>query len=322
MGIENEKTYDAVFWAGVINMKKYIIPLVNEAFGEHFTENATVDPDPNKQVFEHTDGSFGQGEMDALVTLNEASVSKKYHFEVETWVDNSIVVRIAEYSIGVARDNLQLTERGLEATLPNSAVIFLKKAKTIPDKLLMIVKGCGGELINEIPVIKLENYSIDDLFEKKLFLLIPFYGFHFDEEFEKMDATGIEELKEDLDEISDRLVKMVESGEMSADQHGHLIDWMGRVLDKLTYRYENLREGVDAIMRTYILRTRTDEILDQGRAEGRDKRDREKIEEMLRKGKTPEAIADFCGYPIELVKSVQESMKAQEAQEENMTIAN
>ena len=57
-------------------------------------------------------------------------------------------------------------------------------------------------------------------------------------------------------------------------------------------------------------------------AEATKKRDREKIEEMLRKGKTPEAIADFCGYPIELVKSVQESMKAQEAQKENMAIAN
>lgn len=57
-------------------------------------------------------------------------------------------------------------------------------------------------------------------------------------------------------------------------------------------------------------------------AEATKKRDREKIEEMLRKGKTPEAIADFCGYPIELIKSVQDSMKAQEAQKENMAIAN
>ncbi len=57
-------------------------------------------------------------------------------------------------------------------------------------------------------------------------------------------------------------------------------------------------------------------------AEATKKRDREKIEEMLRKGKTPEAIADFCGYPIELIKSVQDSMKAQESQKENMAIAN
>ena len=70
----------------------------------------------------------------------------------------------------------------------------------------------------------------------------------------------------------------------------------------------------------YILHTRTDDILDKGRSEGREQgigigrkqgreqRDREKIEEMLRKGKTPEAIADFCDYPLTLVKEVESNM--------------
>ena len=45
-----------------------------------------------------------------------------------------------------------------------------------------------------------------------------------------------------------------------------------------------------------------------GREQGREQRDREKIEEMLRKGKTPEAIADFCDYPLSLVKEVENNM--------------
>ena len=48
--------------------------------------------------------------------------------------------------------------------------------------------------------------------------------------------------------------------------------------------------------------------LEEGRKEGRKDRDREKIEEMLRNGKMPEEIADFCKYPLSLVKSVQENM--------------
>ena len=40
----------------------------------------------------------------------------------------------------------------------------------------------------------------------------------------------------------------------------------------------------------------------------RDQRDREKIEEMLRKGKTPEDIVDFCGYPLQLVLEVERNM--------------
>ena len=46
----------------------------------------------------------------------------------------------------------------------------------------------------------------------------------------------------------------------------------------------------------------------QGREQGREQRDREKIEAMLRKGKDPEAIADFCDYPLSLVKEVEKSM--------------
>ena len=37
-------------------------------------------------------------------------------------------------------------------------------------------------------------------------------------------------------------------------------------------------------------------------------RDKEKIMAMLRKGKTPEEIADFCDYPLALILEVQKSM--------------
>ncbi len=40
--IETEKTYDAVFWTSIVRMKRYFAPLVNEVFGEHFSEKAEV----------------------------------------------------------------------------------------------------------------------------------------------------------------------------------------------------------------------------------------------------------------------------------------
>ena len=48
--------------------------------------------------------------------------------------------------------------------------------------------------------------------------------------------------------------------------------------------------------------------IEEGIEKGREQRDREKIEVMLRKGKSVEEIVDFCDYPISLVKSVQESL--------------
>ena len=46
----------------------------------------------------------------------------------------------------------------------------------------------------------------------------------------------------------------------------------------------------------------------RARAEGREQRDREKIEVMLRKGLKPEEVSNFGDYPLALVKKVEENM--------------
>ena len=51
----------------------------------------------------------------------------------------------------------------------------------------------------------------------------------------------------------------------------------------------------------------------EGRAEGR----ADDVEAMLRKGRTPEEIADFCGYELSYVKEVQKKLLV-EAQGLNM----
>ncbi|MBP5164975.1 MAG: hypothetical protein ILP08_06100, partial [Lachnospiraceae bacterium] len=47
---------------------------------------------------------------------------------------------------------------------------------------------------------------------------------------------------------------------------------------------------------------------EEGVEKGRDIRDQEKIEDMLRRGKKPEEIADFCGYPMELILKVEKGI--------------
>ena len=79
--------------------------------------------------------------------------------------------------------------------------------------------------------------------------------------------------------------------------------------DVLKEYLERQREEVLDIMEALFDRETT--ILNYGASErrkGREQRDREKIEEMLRKGKSSDEISDFCGYPIELVKEVEKSM--------------
>ena len=49
-------------------------------------------------------------------------------------------------------------------------------------------------------------------------------------------------------------------------------------------------------------------LVERTEEKARDKTERDRIASMLRRGKTTEEIADFCGYPIEFVKEVEKSM--------------
>ena len=49
-------------------------------------------------------------------------------------------------------------------------------------------------------------------------------------------------------------------------------------------------------------------IIMDAREEGREAERLNVITDMLRRGKTVEEIVDFCNYPLELVKEVEESL--------------
>ena len=112
--LENEQTYDSVLAAMVMRFERYIAPLINEAFGEHFTQNAKVTIRNNKHIIRHTDGTLGRRETDSYVELSEyreKAVTKRYHIECETWYDRSIIVRIAEYSSAIAMENVEIKNK-------------------------------------------------------------------------------------------------------------------------------------------------------------------------------------------------------------------
>ena len=58
---------------------------------------------------------------------------------------------------------------------------------------------------------------------------------------------------------------------------------------------------------------------EEGFVMGADYRDKEKITDMLRRGKTVEEIVDFCDYPYEQVKEIADALEAQ-AEVKNMCL--
>ena len=269
--LKNEKTYDNVLATLVIKMPELVVPFVNEVFSENFTDNAKVIIRYSKHVFNPGGGSLSRRETDTFLELSEIMIKKCYHFECETWFDENIILRVAEYDSTLAFENIKKTGSGVLLEYPNSVIIFLRPDNRIPDYMTITHRGPNGaEMSYKVPAVQIRDYTIDDIFEKKLFILLPFYLFTFANNFKNIenDETGIQKIVEVLTYINRRLNNLYNINEIGAYQKRMILELMQRVSEKLTLKFRNIRKGVDSVMRGEVIRTQADEILERGIKQG------------------------------------------------------
>ena len=279
-----EQTYDRAFASMVVKLGNYVIPLINEAFGEHISETAKVVVRNSKHIIRHLDGRLSRRDSDAYLEVTEVPATasepavtatdpaaRYFHFECETWYEKSVFLRIAEYGSAIAIENAFMDGDEVVFNYPWSSVIFLRSDSTVPEAMKITHRGPNGaEMSYEVPALQIRDYSVEELFEKKLLILLPFYLFRFANEFKEMnrDAEKQGKIKEALREINDRLEAMAHRKEITVYEQLTIQELLQRVSAKLLADYENVKEGVDEIMSGYILRTRADDILDRGIAIG------------------------------------------------------
>lgn len=59
--------------------------------------------------------------------------------------------------------------------MPASGILYLRCNDSTPDSHEIVVNTPGGTVSYKIPIVKIKDYSLDDMLSKKLFFLIPFY---------------------------------------------------------------------------------------------------------------------------------------------------
>ena len=320
------QVYDGAFRTIINDCSRFIIPFINEVFGESFTGDEEIEFHPNEHMLNRQDEPDLRRITDTSFTI-AGSVRKNYHLECESSAYNGdILIRVFEYDAQIALDGHTMERDTLRVRFPNSAVLFLADSKGTPDVMHIIMETPGGSVAYDVPAARMARYSLDDIFEKKLYMLLPFYIFNLRADFVEYDTDEgkLSELVETYREIIERLDRLVEEKEITSFDKGTILELSSDVLKELTIKYGNITKGVGEVMSGALIETEVrkarDEGLNAGRQEGREQRDRENIAGMLRKGKTAQAIADFCDYPIELVKKIEDELKKKDKEEGKETV--
>jgi hypothetical protein len=127
------------------------------------------------------------------------------------------------------------------------------------------------EVSYQVPVMKVKTYTIEEIFEKNLLFLIPFYIFTYESRFKEIekDSDKLTEIISEYGMISDRLEECLSSGFIDEFTKKTIMDMSERVLENIARSYENIRKGVGTIMGGKILDYEAKRIRNEGINEGR-----------------------------------------------------
>ncbi len=303
--------YDVAFRTILNDCQRLILPMINESFGESYTGDEEIQFSLNEHFIAQQDGANKERITDTNFTVF-GRIQKKYHIECESSLpDGKIMIRLFEYDAQIALDEGTVTEETLTVTFPNTAVLYLRSYKKTPDKMRYILNTPGGTVEYDVPIMKIDAYPLDSLFEKGLLMLIPFYIFSHESEFPvyDKDERKLLGLMAEYQEILDRLDLAERQGTLRAFDKRTIIELSQDVIREIARKYENVQKGIGDIMRGAVIETEARRILDQGISQGMSQGIEETRKKtalrMLRVGKlTIEEIAECSELSVSEVEQL------------------
>lgn len=261
--------YDDVFRTLLNDCSSLIIPVINEVFGEHYSGQERITFSPNEHFLNQQGGNEEERITDTSFKI-EGKETKKYHLECQSSTDNSMLVRFFEYDTQIALDEGQINGNVLTVTLPHSAVLFLRHHASTPDTLKIRMVTPGGTVEYDIQVMKSQQYTPEEIFEKNLLLLIPFYIFSHETRFDEYEKNKMKlrALQEEYGQIKDKLEKLSNQGAISEYTRCTIIDMSNKVLEHIAVKYNSVKEGVKAVMGGKVLEYEAKTIKREGIKEG------------------------------------------------------
>ena len=259
--------YDDVFRTLLVDCRELIIPVVNEVFHTNYTGTESVVLHENEIFMRQQDGEEEKIVTDSsFAIVSFSGESKRYHLECQSSVDGSMLIRMYEYDSQMALQNSEIMQQTLVVRFPESAILYLRHNESIPDLFEIRIHTPNGSISYCVPTLKVQQYDIDTIFEKKLLFLIPFYIFTYEKQFSEINSNAekLEALKREFAMITHKLDWLVRDGQINEYIKKTICEMSERVITKLAMKYESIRKEVTDIMGGKVLEYEAKTILRKG----------------------------------------------------------
>ncbi|MBQ7067143.1 MAG: hypothetical protein IJN92_10030 [Lachnospiraceae bacterium] len=256
--------FDDVFRTILERMPSLAIPLINEVFHTDYPEDEDIKQYRNEHITVN-----GKVITDSCLGIRD----RIYHIECQSTNDNFVIIRMIEYDFAIALEQAEsrIKESGekSEYTLhfPNSCVLYLRNTRNKDSINMKVILPNGKDFLYEVPVIRLQDYTKDEIFQKKLLMLLPFYVMKYEKEYKNIEENSerLNALTEEYQDILGKLDSAL-SENTRASYHRRLVELMRRISDYMLKPHEKLKERMGSVMYGKVLELETDKIMEEGMA--------------------------------------------------------
>jgi len=262
--------YDGVFRTILNDCRQLVIPIINEVFHEDYTGDEKIEFSPNEHFLAQQDTAGVKRITDTNFKIFGRD-AKKYHLECESkYPEGKLTIRLFEYDAQIALDEGEVINETLVVTFPNTAVLHLRVRKKTPGKMQYVIVTPGGTVKYNVPIMKVQEYTLDDIFDKNLLMLLPFYIFSHEDSFPDYNSNRhkLAGLEAEYKEILERLNALEDQGAIGTFEKRTIIELSRDVIKEIAQKYENVQKGVGGIMGGALIETEARKLRDEGRQEG------------------------------------------------------
>ena len=162
----NNTIFDDVFRTMIEKMPELVIPLINEVFGTDYPADGPI-------IQQRNEHQTDDGEI--ITDSNLCLGNLIYHIECQSTSDSTMIIRMVQYDFSIAMDHAEMRDGKYYMEFPQSCVLYLR-GKNDPKFLEMVMVMPDGRKVEyQVPVVHVQAYTKDEIFQKKLIFLLPFY---------------------------------------------------------------------------------------------------------------------------------------------------
>lgn len=259
--------YDNVFKTMKVKHKRLFISVINDTFGKNYPMDTKVEILPSEGYLTESETSDGSKNIEEQISDFVIKIGTEiYLLECQSYDDGSMAIRIAEYAFIVARQFATWDIGYATIPMPRFSIIYIKRTEKTPKTTTVTFTFPDGQAINyESANVILEEFTKEDIVEKRLFPYIPFYIARYEKEI--TSENNIEGAVKDLEYFSNEMIRLYKANELSDDE---LIDLKGFVNTIITHitNGNHHEERLVNIMGGTVIETESERLIRQGMTQG------------------------------------------------------